>query len=126
MIIEVSMKSDTDKMSVCSWWCTSPGFALGALIRQLQVAQTIWPEELNKFAIRSDCTITPEPPPLPAGEVTTTDGLTEDDLAKMFLSAIVADRKGEYDVFDAARDFLKKYYVFPRGAGAASAPNAEE
>lgn len=66
MIIEVSMKSDTDKMSVNSWWATSPGFVLAALQRQLQVAQTIWPAELRGFAIKSDGSAPPEPPPLPA------------------------------------------------------------
>lgn len=69
MIIEVSMKSDTDKMSVNSWWCTSPGFALAALQRQLQVAQTIWPEELYGFAIKSDRCTLPEPPPLATADV---------------------------------------------------------
>lgn len=68
MIIEVSMKSDVDKMEVNSWWAMTPGFALAALQRQLQVAQTIWPEELRGFCIKSeDCTL-PDPPPLPAAD----------------------------------------------------------
>lgn len=43
MIVEVSMKSDTEKFEVNNWWAANPQFVVNALEAQLRAAQAIWP-----------------------------------------------------------------------------------
>jgi hypothetical protein len=58
MRIEVNMTIEEQKLAICSWWASSPAFALETLRSQLEAARILWPEELGDIIIG---TTTPQP-----------------------------------------------------------------
>lgn len=119
MKIEVSMVRDEDKLSVSSWWATSPSFVLYALGSQLGSAKAIWPEALDNHCIGVKMpTVTPPPIPPPSSD--------DPQKASNKFAAILARFFPGPEVDEVWRamedDGLEVVYSSPGGAGVVGGP----
>lgn len=53
MKLEITMSREEQRLSVNSWWATSPGFVLTTLRANLEAARILWPDDLKNVVIGS-------------------------------------------------------------------------